>query len=335
MATLTILRAGPLLSVQDSGRHGLLGQGVSASGPMDADYMKIANALVGNRGDEAVVEFAAYGGDMRADADILVAVMAADCDVFCADRALPVGESGWLRAGETLRIGRIRGGNWGYLAIEGGIATPPVLGSRATHLRSAIGGLEGRRLEAGDALPLAATGRRDRAAIPALPARPSGPVRVVPGPQHDYFDDAAWRTFTGTHYAVTPRNDRMGMQLDGEKISAFRGHDIISDVTPPGAVQIPGTGLPVILLAERQPTGGYPKIATVASVDLPRLAQLRAGEKIRFATVTQAEAEDLLRRARRDLDELLGDLRAPASPEQRLMSENLIGGVWGGGRDGD
>ncbi len=328
MSFLTVIRPGPMVSVQDRGRYGLLDRGVSASGPMDAEYLAIANALVGNRRNEAALEFAGFGGDYRAEEDVLVAVLAPGCSVRCGDRPLPVGESGWLRAGETLRVGQVENGIWGYIAISGGIETPTVLGSRATHLRSGLGGLAGRKLAAGDRLPLGERRGRERLALPHLPYRMTGPIRVIPGPQDDYFDEAAWQTFLRSPYTVTVRSDRMGMQLDGSCIQSFRGHDIISDVTPLGAVQVPGTGLPVILLAERQPTGGYPKIATVASVDLPRLVQMRPGETVRFQTVTQAQAESLLLNARQELEDLLRGLRAPRSLEERLNDENLISGIW-------
>lgn len=328
MAFLEVLRAGPMVSVQDRGRFGLLGFGVSASGPMDGDYLAIANALVANHDNEAALEFAALGGVFRADADVLVAVVADGCTVTCAGRPLPIGESRVLPAGETLQIGAVERGVWGYLAIAGGIAVPAILGSRATHLRSAIGGLAGRRLIDGDRLPLAPTGASGCLELRQLPMRGTAPIRVVPGPQDDHFDAAAWQRFTTTRYTVSVRSDRMGMQLQGAEIPSHRGHDIISDMTPMGAVQIPGSGQPVILLAERQPTGGYPKIATIISADLHRLAQKRPGETVTFAPVGQSEAEALFLAAGRQLQSLLAQVRAPRTLSEILTSENLIGGVW-------
>lgn len=287
-----INRAGLMMTVQDRGRPGLLRFGVSASGPMDGDAFAIANALVGNADDAAVLEFALIGGALTASRACLIAITGGMADIRIDGRSVPGWESHVLRAGEILTVGALRGAVWGYIALSGGIATPPVLGSRATHLRTGIGGLEGRALLNGDCLPLGPEPGGKTIGLGLPFHRKPGPIRIIPGPQDDYFDAAIWRTFLSERFIVATMRDRMAMMLDGPHITAFRGHDIVSDGTLAGSVQVPSSGRPIVLMADRQTTGGYPKIATVASADLMRLAQTPSGSSIRFQAVSREHAED-------------------------------------------
>lgn len=328
-ATFSVLRSGPMTTVQDAGRPGLLHAGVSGSGPMDPPLFAIANALVCNPEDAAGLEFAGMGGEFAVSAPARIAV-AGDADVRIAGEPVAAWESHDLLPGQTLRVGALKRGVWGYVAVSGGIATPPVLGSRATHLRTGIGGHEGRVLKAGDALPLGETADAPclRLAEPFL--RADGPIRVVPGPQDDYFDQSAWDLLGGDGYTVSPTRDRMAQAIEGPKIAAVRGHDIVSDGTPLGSLQVPGSGRPMILMAERQTTGGYPKIGTVASVDLPRLGQIPTGQPVRFVRISREDAEELLIGARTALRSLLADLRPKAGlvcDSGFLLGVNLIDGV--------
>ncbi len=326
---IEILAAGPMLSVQDAGRQGLRRFGVSGAGPIDAAALALANALCGNAPGAAGLEFAGPAGRFRVTRPTRFAVVG-DCRIHIGDRLVPANESHRLNPGEALAIGAPDGAVWAYLAFAGGIAVPPVLGARATHLRNGLGGLEGRALRAGDRLPLgaAAEGPCLRPATP-LP-REAGPIRVVPGPQRDHFAPETLALLTGAGFTVTPRRDRMAMVLDGPPLPAVHGHDIVSDGTVPGSVQVPGSGQPIVLLAEGQTTGGYPKIATVAGADLPRLAQMPVGARVRFAAITREEAEDLWIAARARLRAVLAGLMP--RPESGLgsawlLSQDLVGGI--------
>ena len=293
--TLRVLAAGPMLSVQDPGRPGLRRFGVSAAGPMDPPAMQLANALCHNPDTAAVLEFAGLGGRFQVTRPVLVAVTGGDCDLRIDDLPIAAGDSHRLMPGETLVIGALRDAVWGYLGIAGGIVSPPVLGARSTHLRSGLGGLGGRRLIEADVLPLGPASDalpRLRAATPRISSG-TGPVRVVLGPQHQRFAPEVLARLVTESFIVSAQRDRMAMVLDGPRLPAIEGHDIVSDGTVPGAIQVPGSGQPIVLMAEAQTTGGYPKIATVIGADLARLAQMPTGSALRFAAVTRDQAEEI------------------------------------------
>ncbi|MCM2435869.1 biotin-dependent carboxyltransferase family protein [Agrobacterium rosae] len=293
MTRLLIRQAGPMLTVQDRGRSGMLHLGVSGSGPMDAPSMRIANRLVGNEDGQAVLEFAHVGGHFEVTEPVRFAVAGGSVEITVDGERRHGCESFSLLPGEVLKVGALRDAVWGYLAFSGGIETPPVLGARSTHLRTGIGGLEGRCLAAGDHLPLGITHPAPLMVLTQPFRRPLGPVRIVKGPQGDHFDAAAWRDFLGAGFVVSASRDRMAQMLEGPAIRAFAGHDIVSDGTVNGSIQVPASGRPIVLMAERQTTGGYPKIATVASCDLPRLAQAMTGASVRFRLISKDEAETL------------------------------------------
>ncbi len=318
MNSLHILEAGPMLTVQDLGRPGYLRFGVSGAGPMDRSSMRLANHLVGNEDTQAALEFASVGGAFTVETDVRFAVCGGSVAITIDGTPRHGWESHRLYPGETLRIGAMRGAVWGYLAISGGIDTPCVLGSRSTHLRSGLGGLNGRRLAAGDQLPLGVSRAGPLLALRHAVPRSPGAIRVVPGPQAGHFDARTWAEFLEGPFRVTPDRDRMAQLLEGPQIRAFAGHDIVSDGTVSGSIQIPSSGRPIVLMAERQTTGGYPKIATVASFDLPRLAQIPSGSLIRFRVISQDHAEDLaIARSRHDA-QLLADL--DLKPEEPTIS---------------
>lgn len=326
--SIEIVSAAPMLSVQDTGRFGLRHLGVSNAGPIDPPSMALANALCGNSPESATLEFAGRGGSFRTTRPLRFAVTGGACDIRIDGRALPAGESHRLKPGETLVVGVLRGAVWGYVAFSGGIAIDPVLGSRATHLRTGLGGIEGRALAAGDTLPLGEADadapclRPASAARAAAIGRADGPIRLVLGPQDDYFAPEIVARLTGECFTVTPQRDRMAMVLGGVELPAVRGHDIVSDGIVPGSIQVPGSGMPLILLAESQTTGGYPKIATVISADLGRLSQMPVGSEVRFAVVTRDEGEEIWLAHRRELRAALADL--VAKPEGALRSEYLL-----------
>lgn len=333
--TLDVLTASPMLTVQDAGRFGLRHFGVSAAGPIDPDAMALANALCGNPHMEAALEFAGPGCSFRADRPLRFAVAGGDCDIRVQDRRLAAGESHRLAPGETLFLSLPKNAIWAYLAVSGGIDIAPVLGSCATHLRSGLGGMGGRSLRAGDRLALSAQGEGPclRPARPLIAANPrgadDGKVRIILGPQSACFAPEVLERLTRARFAVTAQRDRMAMVLGGVELPALKGHDIVSDGTVPGSIQVPGSGLPLVLLAESQTTGGYPKIATVASVDLARLAQMPVGAEISFQPITRDEGEALWIAQRRKRDLMLQGLEPKSDTPlstQNLLSMDIVGG---------
>ncbi|MBB4120906.1 biotin-dependent carboxyltransferase family protein [Martelella radicis] len=308
MVMLEVAKAGLMVTVQAKPRTGYLAAGVSPSGPMDEDAFRIAQALAGNGPDAAALEFAQFGGSYRVSEPTLVAVTGGAAEVQIDGRPVPCWESHRLEPGARLDVGVLRGAIWGYIAFSGGIDVPLLLGSRTTHVRNAMGGFEGRSLVAGDRLALAPSAMLTPRRMRSIFRKPSGPIRVIAGPQDDYFDARAWSLFLDEPFAVSTRRDRMASLLFGPALHAARGHDIISDGTPPGSIQVPGSGTATVLTAERQTTGGYPKIATVISADLPRLAQMPGGLPFRFAVVEQEQAEDSLLSARKQADTVIAEI---------------------------
>lgn len=329
--TITVVQAGPMLTVQDQGRTGLRHLGVSGAGPVDPAAMGLANALVQNGAGAAALEFAGPAGSFTATRPVRFAVIAGDCDIRVGDRQVAAGESHRLQSGEVLKIGVPAGVVFGYVAFSGAIETEPVLGSRATHLRTGLGGVDGRALRAGDSLPLGADdGDAPCLRLAVTPRLASGPIRLVMGPQQDYFDEDVIASLTGADFTVTPQRDRMAMVLGGTQLPAARGHDIVSDGTVPGSIQVPGSGQPLVLLAESQTTGGYPKIATILTADLPRLAQLLVGAVFRFAAVSRDEAEQILidhRRAHRAIVRGMVPKAEGLLRSDYLLSCDLVGGI--------
>jgi 5-oxoprolinase (ATP-hydrolysing) subunit C len=317
MSFLDIQQIGPMATVQDLGRKGFQHAGVSGSGPMDTPSFRIANALVGNDPMCAALEFAGVGGSFTIARPVRVAVTGGDVDIRLDGTKVHPWESYDLLPGMTLAIGALRECVWGYLAISGGIDVAPVLGSRSTHLRTGLGGHEGRRLQVGDRLPIGEAVASANLALRQPWRRSARPIQVICGPQDDYFSTDVHETFLRTPFVVSASRDRMAQMLDGPPILAAGGHDIVSDGTCPGSIQVPASGKLLVLMAERQTAGGYPKIATVASVDLPRLAQVASGRTIRFAHISQERAEALLIAERLALRGILVNLVAKPTTSDR------------------
>ncbi len=333
MAALVVRSIGPGASLQDAGRIGWQRYGVGPAGAMDRWSLALANVLVGNGPGAAAIELPLAGARLEVgDAIVRVAIAGADCALKIDGREVPPFTATSVHAGGVIEVGAPRGGVFSYLAIAGGMGLPPALGSLSLHARMAIGGIEGRTLRVGDRIPLQLSEPvgPDMAFSRPLPPIEDGPIRVVLGPQDDYFTPAGLATFLSEPYRITPQADRMGFRLTGPKIEhGPRGFNIVSDGIPTGAIQVPGSGEPIILLADRQTTGGYPKIATVVTADLPRLVQQRPGSELRFAAITRIAAQALLRAQLQELDRLRASLR-PAGfvdlDSARLLSLNLIDG---------
>jgi biotin-dependent carboxylase-like uncharacterized protein len=336
---LRVVTPGLLTTIQDFGRIGHQHLGVPVSGALDPVSMRAANLLVGNAPDVAVLEAACLGPTLAVEADdVRIAVAGADAVIErLSDAAADGGErvpalcSMRLRRGEVLRIGAITGGTALYVAVEGGFDIEPVLGSLATDIRGQLGGFHGRALAAGDRLPLQLAGAGDRGEVLLELLRPrSRPrIRAVLGPQSDCFPDCEVAAFFDHEYTVGPSADRMAMRLTGRALRHSRGFDIVSDGVAPGSIQVPGNGQPLVLLADRQTTGGYPKIATVISADLPALAQLPIGAKVSFEAVSVETAETARREFLAELEAMkdrIGPLPRVEAVSQ-LHECNLISGV--------
>ncbi len=299
---LAVQSAGFLCSIQDAGRFGYERFGVPVSGPMDGFAFSAANRLVGNPGTAAGLEFAYAGPVLTAEDEMLVALAGVGFSLRVAEVDHPAWMAVRVPRGSQLTVVAHENAGWGYLAVSGGILTPPVMGSRSTYTRGRFGGLEGRLLQPGDRLPTGDSGAAARLAGRFLPLedRPAyvlhPTVRVILGPQADAFAEAGLRAFTGSAYTLTRTADRMGYRLQGERIQHRGAADILSDGMALGAVQIPSSGQPIVMLSDRQTTGGYAKIAVVVRADLPLLAQcLPEISQARFRPVSVEEAQQAYR----------------------------------------
>jgi 5-oxoprolinase (ATP-hydrolysing) subunit C len=290
MSKLVISAIGPASSVQDGGRHGAQRYGLTPSGAMDPLALAAANSLVGNPVFAASIEVGPFGAAFTAcEGAIRVALAGASRSADIAGRGVAMDTSMTLADGETLTLGFARGGCFSYLAIEGGIAGEPMFGSLAVNARAGLGSPYPRPLQAGDELQaLAARGATEFRI--ELPVVMEGPIRVVMGPQDDEFDDAK-SLLLGSEWKISATSDRMGYRLEGPVIQHLHGHNIVSDGTVNGSIQVPGNGQPIVLMADRGTSGGYPKIATLITADFGRFAQIPAGKGFRFAAVDMAEAQ--------------------------------------------
>jgi antagonist of KipI len=300
---IAVVKRGLLSTVQDAGRPGYRASGLPAAGAMDRLALAAANVLAGNPPGAAALEVTLAGGAYRFEIPVLAALAGADLSATLDGAALPPWGAFRAPAGAVLAFGAPRSGVRAYLAVRGGLAVPAVLGSRATYTRAKVGGLEGRALAAGDRLPLGRA--RGAAPAPATPAPEEVPpcgggatVRVLLGPQRDRFGEAGVAAFLATPWRVMPENDRMGYRLDGPAVPLVEGADVLTDPVLPGAVQIPGSGRPIVMMVDAQTTGGYAKIATVIGPDLRLVAQARSGDVLRFAACSQEEAVAALRAER-------------------------------------
>ncbi|MGJ0395350.1 MAG: biotin-dependent carboxyltransferase family protein [Methylocystis sp.] len=325
-ARLLVEAAGPGVTIQDEGRFGLSRYGVTPAGPMDLGaYLAATRAA----GADSAIEVSLGGAAFRAEGATLgVAVAGGEFDVRLDGRRLPSACLVALAPGARLTLRAGPSGAWSYVAVGGKLDLAPTLGSWATHARSGLGP---KPLAAGDALPLAEVAPpplEPLALAASWLARDDAPIRLLLGPQADYFAQDQIEAFLNARWRIGARSDRMAYRLEGPAIRHARGHDIVSDGVAMGAIQIPGDGAPLALLADRQPTGGYPKIATVIGADLGRLAQLRPGEDLSFRAVDWDEAVA----ARRDYFAAIeaGAERWPLPAHvttESLLAENLVGGV--------
>ena len=315
-----VLEPGLLTAVQDMGRYGYQRFGVPVSGAMDLFSLRAANVLVGNDQGAGCLEMTVVGPRLRFLDDTLIAVTGGDLAIKLDGEPVRRWHAMHVEKGAVLTSDGMQDGMRAYLAIDGGIDVPEVMGSRSTYLPGRIGGLEGRALKRGDVLatlPSDPGRRHDERSLPEdlepVHYGHSHVIRVVPGPQAEAFTPAAMETLFDSRYAVSTHSDRVGYRLEGPHLRHREAADIISDGSPPGAIQVPADGMPIVLMADRGPTGGYAKIGTVISTDLGRLAQARPGDTIAFRQVTVAQAATALLEQEALLYSLDPDLFSDAS----------------------
>jgi biotin-dependent carboxylase-like uncharacterized protein len=318
MSKLLIVSIGPASSIQDGGRPGSQRYGLVPSGAMDRLALATANTLVGNEPFAACVEIGPFGAAFTARGGaVRIALAGASRNADIAGRPVPPDTSATLADGETLTLGFARSGSFSYLAIEGSIAGEPTFGSLAVNARAGLGSPYPRPLQAQDELQTkAASGAPERRI--ELPDASDAPIRVVWGPQDDEFADDTKKLFVDSEWKISATSDRMGYRLEGPALTHLHGHNIVSDGTVNGSLQVPGNGQPIVLMPDRGTSGGYPKIATVISADFGRFAQTPAGRPFRFQAVSMAEAQAEARRFAELLRSLPDRLRSIESVDLNL-----------------
>lgn len=327
---IRILKGGMLTTVQDLGRTGYQSQGFSVAGVMDVRSFKIANLLLDNPENEAVLEFTLIGPNLEFTSATIIAITGGDFTPTINGEPAPMYTAIYMNKGDVLKFGSARTGSRGYIAFSSYLDIPVVMGSRCTNMKSRIGGFKGRKLQAGDYIGF----RIKRRYLPFFLSRKLEPdnfdqdqtkVRVVMGPQDSRFSKQGIDTFLTSEYTVTSDFDRMGCRLEGAFIAPKESSDIISDGIAFGSVQVPSHGKPIILLADRQTTGGYAKIATVASVDIPKVVQRKTDHRIHFEAITVQEAQNLYMEEQKELDRMRKEIHKPCKEvlDCRLVAKRL------------
>ncbi len=330
MKAIEIKDGGVLTTVQDLGRYGYQRYGVPVSGALDRSALRAANIMVGNRETDAGLETTLAGLRLRFLEDTVIAITGADIAPQLDGQTAPAWRPFAVPGGAILSFEGIIEGMRAYVAVAGGIDVPQVLGSRSTYTRARLGGLEGRGLVSGDILHTPGDSPVERVEGRRLPSEQvpayghSHTLRVVMGPQDDAFTQEGIRTFLSSTYEVSPQSDRIGYRLRGPAIQHADGADIVSDGIPLGAVQVTGDGQPVVLLADRGTTGGYAKIASVITTDVPRLAQAAPGDTVNFQQVSVEEAHVILR----EQEEVIQRLKdAPPTVFARPRYQAVVNGA--------
>ena len=325
-----VLKGGLLTTVQDIGRTGYQSQGFGTSGVMDVRSFKIANMLIDNPENEAVLEFTMIGPTLEFTSETIIAITGGDFQPLINKKPAPMYTAIYINKGDVLEFQGARTGVRGYIAFSCYLNIPVIMGSCSTNIKCRIGGFKGRNLKEGDYISL----RIRRRYLPYFLSRTldldefnqeDEVIRVIMGPQDNLFTNEGKKTFLNSEFTITNDFDRMGCRIEGPYIAHKESADIISDGIALGAIQVPAHGKPIILLADRQTTGGYPKIATVATVDLPKLVQRKADHKIRFKAISVEEAQNLLIEEMNEFTQFRKKIHAPCKEvlDVRFVSKRL------------
>ena len=302
MKDIVIVNPGIYTTVQDRGRWGYQEFGMPVTGAMDDYSIRVANILVGNDEYDAALETTLNGPEIYFSVEAVIAITGANMVPKVNGNIVPMWRSLKLSKGDVLSFGMARQGTRGYIAFAGGLDIPAVMGSLSTFVRGGIGGFEGRKLKSNDEINLRNSNISFEEVVNGVIPFKYVPnynqncsVRAILGPQDDCFTEESIEKFFGSEYEVTNEADRMGYRLSGPALEHKAGADIISDGINLGSIQIPGHGMPIVMMADRQTTGGYTKIATMISVDMPIIAQLKPGDKVRFEKIDVLEAHRVLK----------------------------------------
>ncbi|MBM7613505.1 5-oxoprolinase subunit C family protein [Alkaliphilus hydrothermalis] len=302
MSNIKIIKAGLLTTLQDKGRFGFQQYGIPVAGAMDQYSLQLANLLVGNEVDNTALEFTLMGPTIQFEDNLTFAITGGEFQPTLNGKSIKMYQTIYAKKGDELAFSTVLNGCRGYLAIEGGFGVERIMGSQSTYLRGGFGGFEGRKLRSGDLIPLGKPTSGRSLGIRRIPKdmipeyKSERVIRVIMGPEDNRFSKEGIETFLREEYHLSNQLDRMGYRLEGKKIQHLDGADIISGGINFGAIQVPGEGKPIIMMADHQTTGGYTKIANVISVDLPYLAQMKPEDKVTFKAITVEEAQGFFRR---------------------------------------
>lgn len=324
---IKVLKTGLLTTIQDKGRFGYQKQGIIASGVMDPIAQRIANLLVGNNEYEAVLEMTLAGPKLEFQSDALIAISGGDLSPSINGKAVKQWRPVYVKEGSVLTFGQAKKGCRAYLAIAGSIDVPIVMGSKSTYLRAGIGGFEGRGLQSEDLLSTGSPSDIAQERVAELAKEANGnaflemdwyvasdfapnfneqqEVRVIKGREYEWFSAKSKEDFLTSSYTISTQSDRMGYRLEGTSLYRDNEASLLSEAVAFGTIQVPSNGQPIILLADRQTTGGYPKIAQIASVDLPIIGQIKPGSTIRFTEISLDEAQELYLQREKKIQELI------------------------------
>lgn len=308
--SIRITRAGLLATIQDLGRHGFQQYGVIVSGTMDSISHRMANLVVGNKEAEAAIEVTLMGTAFQFEEDALISITGGDLNATIDNIPAPLWRPIYIRKGAILSFGSCSDGCRAYVAAAGGFAVPEIMNSKSTYLRGGIGGFKGRALQEGDRIPIAKAGSTSLKMKKVLQTKNSHfsfstvdwyvpfkqhitgkLIRVIRGAEFEHFTNQCQKQFFDQEFQVTLQSDRMGYRLSGSLLQLKEPFELLSEAVTNGTIQVPADGNPIVLLADRQTTGGYPRIGQVATVDLPKMGQLKPGDRIRFEEITLIEAE--------------------------------------------
>ena len=326
-----VIKGGLLTTVQDLGRNGYQSQGFNVGGVMDRRSFRIANLLLDNPENEAVLECTLIGPTLEFTSSQIIAITGGDFRPELNDDPVPMYTAIYVNKGDVLKVGSARTGRTCYIAFSNYLQIPVVMGSRSTNLKCGIGGFKGRKLNDGDYI---STRIKRRKYLPFFLSRSlplhefdnsTETIRVIMGPQDDMFSSKGIETFLNKEFTISSNFDRMGVRMEGPFVESKMGSDIISDGIALGAMQVPAHGKPIILLADHQTAGGYAKIGTVASVDLPKVVQRRIDDKIRFKSITVEEAQHLIKVEEHEFQEFRNRIHKPCREvlEVRLTAQRL------------
>ena len=315
MRRIIVESAGFLSTVQDGGRYGYQRYGIPPSGAMDEFAFQVGNILVGNERNAAGIEITLAGFSVKFDGDFEIAVTGADLNATVNGKKIETWQSTYVKRGDILKFERVNKNIRAYLCVNGGIDVPRIFGSRSTYMRMNMGGFQGRKLQKGDVLPvgspssLSTSSMKVNDSILSLVYSPRN-IRVIPGPENKLFSKKDLDLFFSSLYSITNQSDRMGYKLKGPSLNSKRiSHDIISNGIVRGAIQVPSNGQPIIMMAEHQTIGGYAKIATVISADIPLLSHMKPADKIHFEKITLEEAHQLYCQIQNILESLENESR--------------------------